>query len=180
MIFALGILFFHISKRFVDDSIIPIGNTDFNFFSRGYIGVEFFFIVSGYLLASSAYTKNSKGEPVHGDLQLSNVITSGGEDLWIDLGDFGYGYPMLDLGMLYFLTRLTTEERGQQLFHLGLKELSRIWDIFAEEYAGAYTPAEKEAFEQEARRYAALHMIYLGVNMGFIPGMLDDARRILL
>ncbi len=117
---------------------------------------------------------------LHGDLQLSNVITSGGEDLWIDLGDFGYGYPMLDLGMLYFLTRLTTEERGQQLFHLGLKELSRIWDIFAEEYAGAYTPAEKEAFEQEARRYAALHMIYLGVNMGFIPGMLDDARRILL
>ncbi|WP_406544553.1 acyltransferase [Pseudobutyrivibrio sp.] len=63
LIFALGILFFHISKRFVDDSIIPIGNTDFNFFSRGYIGVEFFFIVSGYLLASSAYAKNSKGEP---------------------------------------------------------------------------------------------------------------------
>ena len=108
------------------------------------------------------------------------MITTGDEDLWIDLGDFGYGYPMLDLGMLYFLTRLATEERAQLLFHLGLEDVNRIWDIFVEEYAGVRTPAEKEAFEQEVRRYAALHMIYLGVTVGFVPGMLDAAKQMLL
>ena len=117
---------------------------------------------------------------LHGDLQMSNVITSGNEDLWIDLGDFGYGYPMLDLGMLYFLMRLGTEERSQHLFHMGMEDLKRSWDIFVEEYAGAYTQTQKDDFEKEVRYYAALHMIYLGVSMGFLPGMLDEAKQILL
>ena len=116
---------------------------------------------------------------LHGDLQPSNVITTGLEDLWIDLGDFGYGYPLLDLGMLYFLTRLTTEERAMQLFHLDCASLARFWDAFAEEYAGARTPEQKQAFEQEVVPYAALHMIYLGTNFGFVPGMSELACRLI-
>jgi len=118
---------------------------------------------------------------LHGDLQISNVIrTDEGEDLWIDLGDFGYGYPMMDLGMWYFLTKLNTEQRAQHLFHLGLKELAHIWDLFAEEYAGARTQEQKDAFEQEVRPFAGLHMIYLGVHFGFLPGMVDLIRQLLL
>lgn len=116
---------------------------------------------------------------LHGDLQPSNVITTGLEDLWIDLGDFGYGYPLLDLGMLYFLTRLTTEERAMQLFHLDCASLARFWDAFAEEYAGARTPEQKQAFEQAVVPYAALHMIYLGTNFGFVPGMAELACRLI-
>ena len=116
---------------------------------------------------------------LHGDLQPSNVITTGLEDLWIDLGDFGYGYPLLDLGMLYFLTRLTTEERAMQLFHLDCASLARFWDVFAEEYAGARTPEQKQAFEQAVVPYAALHMIYLGTNFGFVPGMAELACRLI-
>lgn len=56
-IFALAILFFHIHKRFAGDDVIELGNTGLNFFARGYIGVEFFFLVSGYLLAASAEAK---------------------------------------------------------------------------------------------------------------------------
>ena len=52
-IFALAILFFHIHKSFAGDDVIELGNTGLNFFARGYIGVEFFFLVSGYLLAAS-------------------------------------------------------------------------------------------------------------------------------
>ncbi|MCR4860873.1 MAG: phosphotransferase [Bacteroidales bacterium] len=116
---------------------------------------------------------------LHGDLQMSNVITTPeGEDLWIDLGDFGYGHPMLDLAMWYFLTKLNTEERAQHLFHLGLADLARIWDLFAEDYAGARTPEEKRSFEEQVLPYAALHMIYLGVNMGFVPGLIEQIRGI--
>ena len=116
---------------------------------------------------------------LHGDLQMSNVITTPeGEDLWIDLSDFGYGHPLLDIAMWYFLTRLNNEERTQQLFHLGLAEMARVWDLFVEEYAGARSPEEKRAFERQVRPYAALHMIYLGVNVGFVPGMLDQIREL--
>ncbi|SDB31296.1 Peptidoglycan/LPS O-acetylase OafA/YrhL, contains acyltransferase and SGNH-hydrolase domains [Pseudobutyrivibrio sp. YE44] len=59
-IFALAILFFHIHKRFAGDDFVELGSTGFNFFARGYIGVEFFFLVSGYLLASAAYAKREQ------------------------------------------------------------------------------------------------------------------------
>ena len=113
---------------------------------------------------------------LHGDLQISNVITTGLEDLWIDLGDFGYGYPLLDIAMWYFLTKITNEERAQHLFHLGVEDLARIWDLFVEEYAGARTPAAKQAYEQTVIPYAALHMVYLGTTYGFEPGMVDYIR----
>ena len=117
---------------------------------------------------------------LHGDLQMSNVITSNGEDLWIDLGEFGYGYPLLDIAMWYFLTKITTEERARHLFHLGMDDLVRIWDLFVDEYAGAATPDAKDAFERQVVPYAALHMIYIGVEYGFQPGLLDAARSLIL
>ncbi|MCR4567747.1 MAG: acyltransferase [Pseudobutyrivibrio sp.] len=59
-VFALGILFFHIHKRFIEEGeFLEIGDTGLNFFARGYIGVEFFFLVSGYLLAASAFAKRN-------------------------------------------------------------------------------------------------------------------------
>ena len=117
---------------------------------------------------------------LHGDLQMSNVITTGEEDLWIDLGDFGYGEPKLDIAMWYFLTKLNTEEFAQHLFHLGLADLARVWDFFVEEYADARSPEQKRAFEQAVVPYAALHMIYIGVEYGFQPGMLDAARGMIM
>jgi len=115
---------------------------------------------------------------LHGDMQPSNVITTGLEDLWIDLGEFGYGHPMLDIAMLYFLLKWISEEQARALFHLGQDELARMWDIFMEEYAMAYSRAAKEAFVQQVIPYAALHMVYLGVNVGFVPGMLDFVRQV--
>ena len=65
-IFALAILFFHIHKRFANGGMIELGNTGLNFFARGYIGVEFFFLVSGYLLAASAYAKREQSTELIG------------------------------------------------------------------------------------------------------------------
>lgn len=115
---------------------------------------------------------------LHGDLQMSNVITTGLEDLWIDLGDFGYGHPLLDIAMWYFLTKLSPEETAQQLFHLGREELVLIWDIFVEDYAMAYSRKDKEAFEQSVIPFAALHMLYIGTLYGFVPGMIDFIKGI--
>ena len=59
-LFALAILFFHIHKRFAVNGNIGLGNTGIYFFNHGYIGVEFFFLVSCYLLAASAFAKRNK------------------------------------------------------------------------------------------------------------------------
>lgn len=113
---------------------------------------------------------------LHGDLQPSNVITNDVDDLWIDLSDFGYGNPMLDMGMWYFLSILNTEERARDLFHLGLDDMRRIWEFFIDEYFGADTAAKKAEVSAEVEKFAALHMLYLGSTYGFEPGMIDFIR----
>ena len=98
--------------------------------------------------------------------------------LWIDLGDFGYGHPMLDIAMWYFLTKISPEETAQQLFHLDREQLTRIWDLFVEDYAMAYSRKDKEAFEQSVIPFTALHMIYIGTLYGFVPGMTDYIKSV--
>jgi len=110
---------------------------------------------------------------LHGDMQLSNVITNGKDDLWIDLSDFSYGDPMLDMGMWYFLSKLNSEKMSQHIFHLGLKIMARIWDIFVEEYFGADTEEKKMEVEKRVQPFAALHMIHLGTNYGFEGNMVQ-------
>ena len=116
---------------------------------------------------------------LHGDMQLSNVITNDKDDLWIDLADFGYGNPMLDMGMWYFLSVLNTEERSQEVFHLSISDMRKIWKIFVKEYFGAESEAEQAEVVKKVEPFAALHMLYLGSSYGFEPGMLDYIRGIL-
>jgi len=117
---------------------------------------------------------------LHGDMQISNVITNGKDDLWIDLADFGYGNPMLDLGMWYFLSNLNTEEISLDVFHMGVKEMANIWKIFAKFYFDADTPEKLEAANNKVIPFAALHMLYLGSSYGFRPHMLPFIRKVLL
>ncbi|MDO5446351.1 MAG: phosphotransferase [Prevotellaceae bacterium] len=98
---------------------------------------------------------------LHGDCQLSNVITNGKEDLWIDLADFSYGSPMFDMGMWYFLSKLNSEERAFKVFNFGTEMLAKVWDVFVREYFGADTPEKAAEIEAEVQKFAAIHMIYL-------------------
>ena len=69
--FSMSILLFHIQKRFLggDDSI-----DDLVFFAHGCIGVEFFFLVSGWLLASSWHRRK--------DLPLMGLGTETAGVMW--------------------------------------------------------------------------------------------------
>lgn len=113
---------------------------------------------------------------LHGDMQLSNVITNEVDDLWIDLSDFGYGNPMFDMGMWYFLSVLNNEQRSQDIFHLSINDMRKIWKIFAKEYFDADTEEKQEEVVQKVEPFAALHMLYLGSTYGFEPGMIDFVR----
>lgn len=55
-IFCLGVLFFHMGKYFRGEPSLKDG-VRFEFFPHGSIGVEFFFLISGFFMARSIYKK---------------------------------------------------------------------------------------------------------------------------
>lgn len=59
-LFSIAIVFYHGQRHFmsIDNSTMHLA-----FFARGYIGVEFFFLVTGFLMASSVY-KRIQREPL--------------------------------------------------------------------------------------------------------------------
>ena len=91
---------------------------------------------------------------LHGDLQFSNAIFVGDKRYFIDLGDFCYGYPMFDIGMVYLCCNLSGEDFIYETFHMH-KDVSRaFWKAFAPAYFGP--DADLEAIEKEVRIYAGL------------------------
>ena len=73
---------------------------------------------------------------IHGDLQFSNAIFTGDQRYFIDLGDFCYGYPLFDVGMLYLCCILDEEAYLLEYFHMDKPTAVRFWECFAPAYFG--------------------------------------------
>lgn len=95
---------------------------------------------------------------IHGDLQFGNglfVENNGKRDKYlIDLGDFCYGYPMFDLGMVYLTCNLNDEAFTKEAFHMDNATAARFWKAFAPAYFGE--KANLAEIEKEVRIYAGL------------------------
>ena len=73
---------------------------------------------------------------VHGDLQFGNAIFVGEKRYFIDLGDFCYGHPLFDLGMVYLCCCISEEAFIQEAFHMPKSLSIRFWEHFAPAYFG--------------------------------------------
>ena len=73
---------------------------------------------------------------VHGDLQYGNAIFVGDQRYFIDLGDFGYGNHLFDIGMIYLCSYLSDEAFIQEAFHMPKSVAMQFWDAFVPEYFG--------------------------------------------
>ena len=95
---------------------------------------------------------------IHGDLQFGNGIFTeiNGErkKYFIDLGDFCYGYPMFDIGMVYLCCCLNNEEWTMEVNHMSNATAKKFWDGFAAEYFGP--DANMEEVMKEVKIYAGL------------------------
>ena len=98
---------------------------------------------------------------IHGDLQFSNGIfvpTTNDKrqttKYFIDLGDFCYGYPMFDIGMVYLCCKLNDEAWTMEQYHMSNAVAARFWDAFAPEYFGP--DADLVEIEKQVRIYAGL------------------------
>lgn len=103
---------------------------------------------------------------LHGDLHIGNVITDGKRDLWIDVGDFAYGVPEWDLGMMYYSTHFMSAERAENIFHLDLETLGRHWDVFAGEYYQTDSKEELDARVRGLYPFIAVKIAFLTAKLG--------------
>ena len=92
---------------------------------------------------------------IHGDLQFSNAIfTPDQRRYFIDLGDFCYGNPLFDLGMVYLCCILSHEDFIRETFHMEKATSIKFWEGFAPAYFGKERSLED--IEAEIRPYAGL------------------------
>jgi uncharacterized protein (TIGR02172 family) len=100
---------------------------------------------------------------IHGDLQFSNGIFVEKEGVrtpyFIDLGDFCYGYPMFDIGMVYLCCCLNNESWTRDVFHMSNATARRFWKAFAPEYFGP--DANLDEIEKTVRIYAGLKTLII-------------------
>lgn len=100
---------------------------------------------------------------IHGDLQFGNGIFTEKDGIrtsyFIDLGDFCYGYPMFDIGMVYLCCYLNEESWTLEVNHMSNATAARFWDSFAPEYFGP--KADMEAIMQEVKIYAGLKTLII-------------------
>ena len=83
---------------------------------------------------------------LHGDLNPCNIITAQGKVYWIDLGDFGYGDPLLDFNILSHMSGYGPNPMLKHLFHMDRKMLTHFYQSMGRQYFGPVwdTPEHKE------------------------------------
>jgi uncharacterized protein (TIGR02172 family) len=101
---------------------------------------------------------------IHGDLQYGNALFVGDERYFIDLGDFGYGYPLFDIGMVYATAYISEPDFVREAFHMEPATSVRFWQAFAPVYFGTDRPLRD--IEDEVRPYAGLKTIIVERDMG--------------
>lgn len=101
---------------------------------------------------------------IHGDLQFGNAIFTEDRRYFIDLGDFCYGHPYFDLGMVYLTCKLGEEDFTSEVFHMDCSTASAFWDAFAKGYFGQDVPLKE--IEDEIMPYAALKTLIIERDAG--------------
>ena len=115
---------------------------------------------------------------IHGDLQYGNAIFAGDRRYFIDLGDFCYGYPLFDIGMVYCTAFLSEPAFVREAFHMEPALSVRFWKAFAPAYFGTDRPLRD--IEAEVRPFAGLKTIIVERDMGRPMPTLREALKPIL
>ena len=101
---------------------------------------------------------------IHGDLQFSNAIFANDKRYFIDLGDFCYGHPLFDVGMVYLCCILDGEDYICEYFHMHKETAVKFWEAFAHAYFGKDRSLKE--IEEEIRPFAGLKTLIIERDSG--------------
>lgn len=113
---------------------------------------------------------------LHGDLNPCNIITAQDKIYWIDLGDFGYGNPLLDFCIMEHMSHLGPNPLLRHIFHIDRAMLRRFYEAFEKQYFGDRwnTPELREKMDHIAHIQAAKAICIwpsaYHVNLPFLQG----------
>lgn len=107
---------------------------------------------------------------LHGDLHIGNIITDGSRDLWIDVGDFAYGAPQWDLGMMFYTANFMSAERADSIFHLDNDMLRAHWKAFAPVYYGT---DDEKVLEAEVKKLYP----FIATKIAFSISKISNGKR---
>lgn len=71
-----------------------------------------------------------------------------------EMGDFCYGYPLFDVGMVYLCCCVSEEAFIQEVFHMPKSLAIQFWECFAPVYFGTDRPLKE--INEEVIPYAGL------------------------
>ena len=101
---------------------------------------------------------------LHGDLHFGNAIFTGNKRYFIDLGDFCYGCPLFDIGMVYLSCNISSEAFIRENFHMDGVTARAFWKAFATAYFGPDLPLK--GIEKEVLPYAGLKTLNIERDSG--------------
>lgn len=98
---------------------------------------------------------------IHGDFHPGNIMVSNGELMLIDMTDASVGNPIIDLLGSYQIMRLVTQRKGGSERYTGMdsESLTKLWEVFIQEYTGITDKNKLEAYEQKLKFYALIRSL---------------------
>jgi len=124
---------------------------------------------------------------VHGDFHMGNLLTTlpqgaplsePHEVLYIDMGYFASGCPLVDIGMLDCVCNYSDDAFRQKEMHIDAKLARAFWEFFVDEYFfGPEKLGEKwfgkdvkpEDIDRLMMPYTAVKTLLVEFNLGFLP-----------
>lgn len=115
---------------------------------------------------------------LHGDLHAGNILDVAGKDIWIDLGDFGYGDPLLDISRSFLFKRMS-EEKTMIDFHISKEQNLEFIDLFIKYYFGTTNPTAIEEINKKLQGLVLVQYAYLAsLNVNVAQMLLPTLNRI--
>lgn len=98
---------------------------------------------------------------IHGDFHPGNIMVVNGELMLIDMTDVSVGNPIIELLGSYQIMKLVPQRKGGAERYTGMsnENLSKLWNIFIQEYTGITDKSKQQAYEQKLKFYALIRSL---------------------
>lgn len=101
---------------------------------------------------------------LHGDFHVGNAIYSEGKPYFIDLGDFAYGDPEIDLCEMFMIAYAASEQNCREQMHMELPLFQKLTDRIIWHYYGLESEMELGLKKQHLAHLMTLQIAHMSLH----------------